>query len=168
MIDCINSTFSNILSDINNLLWGMGIFIVIAFVGLYFTVRIKCFNIIHIVDIFKCVFSPSLKKNSNSPKGKISHFQALSTALAASMGTGNIIGVAAAISMGGPGAIFWMWVSGIFGTSIGLVENTLGHLYQSCGKGPMGYISCTFKSDRAALIYALLCVAASFGIGNIT
>lgn len=168
MTDKLYNTICIILSDFNNLLWGIGIFSLIAIVGVYFTIRIKFFNIIHIVNIFKYVFSPPSQNCSRSNKGKISHFQALSTALAASMGTGNIIGVAAAISIGGPGAIFWMWVSGILGTSIGLVENTLGYLFQSKGNGPMGYISNAFRSDNAALLYALLCVLASFGIGNIT
>ncbi|MBP1548625.1 MAG: sodium:alanine symporter family protein [Oscillospiraceae bacterium] len=168
MADYFYNTFCIFISNINNLLWGIGIFCLIAIIGIYFTIRIKLFNIIHIVDMFKYIFLRTCKSNSPNTKGNISHFQALSTALAASMGTGNIIGVAAAISMGGPGAIFWMWVSGIFATSIGLIENTLGHLYKHIGKGPLGYISYAFRSERAALLYGLLCVAASFGIGNIT
>lgn len=168
MTDIIYNTICRLIYEFNNLLWGIGVFALIAFIGIYFTIRIKLFNIIHIVNIIKCVFTSSPEQRHKNSKGKISHFQALSTALAASMGTGNIIGVAAAISIGGPGAIFWMWLSGIFGTSIGLIENTLGHLFQFKGKGPMGYISCAFKSDRVAIAYALLCVAASFGIGNIT
>ncbi|MBQ8176324.1 MAG: sodium:alanine symporter family protein [Oscillospiraceae bacterium] len=161
-------TFCNIVTDLNNLLWGIGVFILIALIGIYFTIRIKFCNFIHIVHIFKETFAPTLSCASKKQKGKISHFQALSTALAASMGTGNIIGVAAAISIGGPGAIFWMWVSAIFGSSIGLVENTLGFLFQSKGKGPMGYISTAYKSEQASLAYALLCILASFGIGNLT
>lgn len=161
-------TICNLLSNINNLLWGIGIFSLVAFAGLYFTIRIKCFNVIHIVHIFKSIFSPDPKVAARHRNGNISHFQALSTALAASMGTGNIVGVAAAISIGGPGAIFWMWLSGILGTSIGFIENTLGHIYQSKGKGPMGYISYAFKSRRIAMCYSVLCVLASFGIGNIT
>lgn len=162
------TTFSNIVTDLNNLLWGIGIFILIALIGIYFTIRIKFCNFIHLVHIFRVTFAPSLNRLSRHTKGKISHFQALSTALAASMGTGNIIGVAAAISIGGPGAIFWMWVSAIFGNSIGFIENVLGDIFQYKGKGPMGYISTAYKSDRAALTYALLCVLASFGIGNLT
>lgn len=168
MIEYIYNTICIIISDINNLLWGIGIFCIVALLGIYFTIRIKNFIFIHIVDIFKHIFLKPLASGAVFEKGRISHFQALSTALAASMGTGNIIGVATAISMGGPGAIFWMWVSGIFATSIGLIENTLGHLYQNKGKGPMGYISFAFNSERTALLYAYLCVIASFGIGNIT
>ncbi len=162
------NTISNITSDLNNLLWGAGTFILIVGAGIYFTIRIRWFNIIHIVFIFKQTFSRRKSPSSVFKKGNISQFQALSTALAASMGTGNIIGVAAAISIGGAGAIFWMWVSAIFGTAIGFVENVLGQIYKKEGSGPMGYISCAFCSDRTPLFYALLCVAASFGIGNMT
>lgn len=168
MTDYLYNTFCIFISDINNLLWGIATFGLICIIGIYFTIRIKFFNILHIVDMFRHVFLKPSRSNTKIIKGKISHFQALSTSLAASMGTGNIIGVAAAISIGGPGAIFWMWLSGILGTSIGLIENTLGHLFRSHTKGPMGYISYAFKSERIALLYALLCVAASFGIGNIT
>ena len=82
------------------MLWGIGVFALIAFIGIYFTIRIKFFNIIHIVDIIKCVFTSSPEQRHKNSIGKISHFQSLSTALAASMGTVNIIGVAAAISIG--------------------------------------------------------------------
>ncbi len=168
MFNSLSNTFCNIISELNNSLWGFGIFFIVVLIGLYFTFRIKFCNFIHIVHFFKESFFPVSKYSITNSKGKISQFQALSTALAASMGTGNIIGVAAAISIGGPGAIFWMWVSALLGTSIGFVENTLGHIFQFYGKGPMGYISFAFKSDRVALLYALLCVAASFGIGNLT
>lgn len=162
------NTICNIFSNLNNLLWGLGTFSFIVLIGIYFTFRIKFHTVIHFVDFIKTVFEAGNKQSSNTKSGKISQFQTLSTALAASMGTGNIIGVAAAISMGGPGAIFWMWLSAIFGTSIGFLENVLGGLYKKRGAGPMGYISTAFKSDLAALIYSAVCVAASFGIGNMT
>ncbi len=162
------NTICTFLSEFNNLLWGMGTFIIIVGIGIYFTIRIKFFNIIHIVDCLKTVFCCNANKNNKSQNGRLSQFQALSTALAASMGTGNIIGVAAAISMGGPGAIFWMWISAILGTAIGFIENVLGYIYKGTSNGPMGYIAKAFYSDRAPMVYALLCVAASFGIGNMT
>ncbi len=162
------NTISNIISKLNNLLWGAGTFTLIVGAGIYFTIRIRFYNIIHLVHIFKQIFSRQSPDSSSREKGKISQFQALSTALAASMGTGNIIGVAAAISIGGAGAIFWMWLSALFGTAIGFVENVLGQIYKKNGNGPMGYIACAFKSKRVPLIYSMLCVAASFGIGNMT
>jgi len=84
------------------------------------------------------------------------------------MGTGNIIGVAAAVSMGGPGAVFWMWVSALFGTATGLAENVLGTKYQRFGGGPMGYVSHGAGMPRLAVLYAAACAAASLGIGNMT
>lgn len=162
------NTICNLTYNLNDLLWGMATFILIVSFGIYFTIRIKCCNIIHIVYFFKKVFCTDKSSSAKEQKGKLSQFQALSTALAASMGTGNIIGVAAAISMGGPGAIFWMWVSAIFGTAIGFIENVLGYIYKGNGKGPMGYIAKAFNSQKAPKTYALLCVAASFGIGNMT
>lgn len=149
------------------MLWGFGTILLVFGAGLYFTIRIKGFNIIHIVHIFK---STLFGKSPDSEKEKegLSQFQALSTALAASMGTGNIVGVAAAISVGGPGAIFWMWVSAIFCTAIAFGENVLGVRYKNKGGcSPMSYISKALH-PKAALLYGAVCVLASFGIGNMT
>ena len=168
MADNSYTTVCNFISNLNNLLWGIGIFALIVSIGIYFTIRIKLYNILHFVDFFKDILSNSTNNSHNASRGKISHFQALSTALAASMGTGNIIGVSTAITLGGPGAIFWMWISGLIGTSIGFLENVLGHIYKSEGSGPMGYITKAFNSPRAAFLYSLLCIGASFGIGNLT
>jgi len=164
----IYNTICKTVSNLNDLLWGIGTFTLIFAIGMYFTIRIKFCNIIHIVDFLKIIFSRQKSSPDKIPKGKLSQFQVLSTSLAASMGTGNIIGVAAAISMGGPGAIFWMWASAIFGTAIGFIENVLGYIYRNNGKCPMGYISRAFHSVHLSQVYALLCVAASFGIGNMT
>lgn len=157
-------TICNIINKLNNLLWGYGTVFLVFGAGIFFTIRIKFYNIIHIVHIVKT----AITGNRNTTKGNISHFQALSTALAASMGTGNIIGVAAAISMGGPGAIFWMWISAIFGTATGMIENILGTKYQNFHGGPMSYISKGAGFPRLAVLYGVLCTAASFGIGNMT
>ncbi len=164
----ISDTICNIFCNLNNLLWGLGTFLIIIVIGVKFTISIDFYNILHIVDCFKGVFKSGQNSSAKHLKGRLSQFQTLSTSLAASMGTGNIIGVAAAISMGGPGAIFWMWVSALFGTAIGFTENVLGGIYKGSGTGPMGYISTAFKSKRAAVIYAIICASASFGIGNMT
>lgn len=159
-------TICNILNNINNLLWGFGTALVIFGIEIYFTIRIKGFNFIHIVHIFKS----TLFGHNNSDKGSgISQFQALSTALAASMGTGNIVGVAAAISIGGAGAVFWMWVSALFGTAIAFAENVLGVKYKSAvSASPMSYISEALGSPVFGFLYAAVCAAASLGIGNMT
>ena len=161
----------NFISDLNNLLWGFGTILLVFGAGIFFTIRIKGFNIIQIVHIFK---STLFRKKSEEEQGSggISQFQALSTALAASMGTGNIVGVAAAISVGGAGAIFWMWVSALFGTSLAFAENVLGVKYKNLSRqkipSPMSYISAGMGSRAFAVIYAAVCLFASFGIGNMT
>ncbi|MCM1330447.1 MAG: amino acid carrier protein [Ruminococcus sp.] len=161
-------TICNILSKLNDLLWGFGTVLLVFGAGVFFTVKIKGFNFIHIVYIFKStLFRKSPKEKGK--KGNISQFQALSTALAASMGTGNIVGVAAAISIGGAGAVFWMWVSALFGTALAFAENVLGVRYKNVGgRSPMAYISKALGSPAMGTLYAAVCAAASFGIGNMT
>ncbi len=158
---------SNFIIGLNDLLWGYGTVLLVFGAGIFFTIRIKGFNILHIVEIFKSFFKGD---KSDRPHGdKISRFQAISTALAASMGTGNIVGVAAAISAGGAGAVFWMWVSALFGTSLAFAENFLGVKHKKAGySGPMSYLS-SLKSGRfTSVFYASVCILASFGIGNMT
>lgn len=167
MHETVYDTICNIINKLNNLLWGFGTAALVFGAGIYFTVRFKGFNIIHIGHILKTVFFEK-KSRSKNEEGGISRFQAIATALAASMGTGNIIGVAAAVSIGGPGAVFWMWVSALFGTATGLAENVLGTKYGRFGEGPMGYISHGAGMPRLAVLYAAACAAASFGIGNMT
>lgn len=166
--DKMYDTICNILNKLNNLLWGFGTILLVFGAGVFFTVKIRGFNFIHIVYIFKStLFGKRTEKNSK--KGGISQFQALSTALAASMGTGNIVGVAAAISIGGAGAVFWMWVSALFGTALAFAENVLGVRYKNKGgDAPMSYISEAFGRPFFGVAYAAVCAAASFGIGNMT
>lgn len=156
---------SDFISNTNDLLWGFGTVLLVFGAGIFFTIRIKGFSILHIVNIFKAAFGGKDTKES----GKISRFQAISTALAASMGTGNIVGVAAAISAGGAGAVFWMWVSALFGTALAFAENVLGVKYKRPdAPSPMSYISKAFGNPAFGIIYAAVCIFASFGIGNMT
>jgi AGCS family alanine or glycine:cation symporter len=102
-------------------------------------------------------------------KSKITRFQALSTALAAGMGTGNIVGVGAAILIGGAGSIFWMWVSALFGMASAYAENYLGVAYKNRfrqGSGAMLYLEHGLRSRSLAVIYAMSAVAVSLGMGN--
>lgn len=155
------------VSRSNDLLWGIGTVLLVFGAGIFFTFLIKGFNIIHITEAFKSIFGKEQQTGKNS--GGISRFQAISTALAASMGTGNIVGVAAAISIGGAGAVFWMWISALAGTALAFAENVLGVRYKKSGtSGPMAYISDGLGSRAAAALYAAVCLCASFGIGNMT
>ena len=168
----VYDTICNIISKLNDMLWGFGTILLIFGAGIFFTIRIKGFNFIHLVHIFKSTLFGKNNTSRDGKKGTISQFQALSTALAASMGTGNIVGVAAAISVGGAGAIFWMWVSSLFGTAVAFAENVLGVKYKKFvpekSFGPMAYISNGLGLPALAVIYAAVCAAASFGIGNMT
>lgn len=166
------------INDIlNRFIWGDGMLLLIIGTGVYLTVRtfffqFRKFGLIMKETIVSVFRNRSVTKSSD--KKSISQFQALSTALAASMGTGNIAGVATALTLGGPGAIFWMWVSAIFGMMVTFGENVLGIYYRYKNKeeewvgGPMVYIEKGLHCKWLGCIYAFLCVLASFGIGNMT
>ena len=123
--------------------------------------------------------SSAVKKSAKKEEGEVSHFQALATAVSGTVGNGNIAGVALAIAIGGPGATFWMIICGLLGMSTKFVECTLGVKYRDIGKdgtvygGPMYYLSKGLKEKGfvqlgkiLAIIFALLCIGASFGGGN--
>ena len=139
--------------------------------GLYFTVKTGFFQLRHPIFIFRSTFG-KLKKTRKS--NEISPFAALSSALAACMGTGNIVGVAAALNAGGPGAVFWMVISALLGEMTCCAENILGIEFRIKNEknewlgGPMLYIKEAFGNRKIALIFSLFCIAASLGMGNMT
>jgi AGCS family alanine or glycine:cation symporter len=153
------------LEKINLLFWGYGTIALILVTGIIFSVKIGFlqFNLPKILR--NTIFAKSSKKG-----GEISRFQALSTALAASMGTGNIVGVAAAISLGGAGAVFWMWVSALFGMGTAYAENYLGVVYKNKKSKTSGALTYLEKglAKPVAVFYAAAAVLASFGVGNMT
>lgn len=160
---------------ISGIIWGNGMLLLIIGTGIYFSIRTGFFQIIKIKHIFNETIVSIFKNKEvrkSSDKKAISQFQALSTALAATMGTGNIAGVATALTLGGPGAIFWMWVSAIFGMMTVFSENVLGIYYRYKNLkgewvgGPMVYIERGLHAKWLGVIYAVFCVLASFGIGN--
>ena len=102
---------TNLLTKIDELVWGLPLICLLLGTGIYFTCKLKLFAI---NEIEISVFMYFLKKQDND-EGDVSSFQALCTALSSTIGTGNIVGVATAIAAGGPGALFWMWVSAFFG-----------------------------------------------------
>jgi len=144
--------------------------------ALYFTIYMRFINFTGFKLAIQHVAGKFDKKGH---KGEVSHFQALTTALSATVGLGNIAGVAIAISIGGPGATFWMIIAGLLGMSTKFVECTLGVKYRDIDKngvvsgGPMYYISKTFKKKNMggfgkvlAVIFAILIIGGSFGGGN--
>lgn len=167
------NTICNFLSYINNLLWGNGTLILVFAAGIFLTVRCGFVQFRDpLLLLKKTLFAP--RKENSGQKNGISRLQALSTALGASMGTGNIIGVAAAISVGGCGAIFWMVLSAFFVMALAFTENVLGVRYKLLFKnekrscGPLIYLSKGLKSPAAAVVYAAVCIAASFVAGNMS
>ncbi|HEM4146819.1 TPA: sodium:alanine symporter family protein [Streptococcus suis] len=127
---------------INNLVWGPPLLILLVGTGVYFTLRLGIFQVSKLPTAFRLIFS-----SDQSGQGDVSSFAALCTALAATVGTGNIVGVATAITTGGPGALFWMWVAAFFGMATKYAEGFLAIKYRTkdangqAAGGPMHYIT---------------------------
>ncbi|HKK67690.1 MAG TPA: sodium:alanine symporter family protein [Bacteroidales bacterium] len=144
-------------------------------VGVFFAFKFKFLHITKLRHAFRVIGG---KYDKDKDLGDINHFRALTTALSATVGTGNIVGVALAIQWGGPGAIFWMWVVAFFGMMLKFVESTLGLKYRktnqdgSVSGGPMYYIEYGLKKKLGkfakvlAVIFAVAAVICSFGTGN--
>lgn len=162
---------SKIAQIVGQLAWGPWTVSVIMLIGLYLTVGSGAFQLRHI-PLWMHHTAGSLFSSRREKKEGISPFQSVTVALAGTMGTGNIAGVAAAVTAGGAGAIFWMWVSALIGMIIDYSEIVLGMLYRKRGEkgqwqgGPMNYIRHALKSPAAAF-FAFVCMLASFGMGNV-
>ncbi|MBQ9096814.1 MAG: sodium:alanine symporter family protein [Clostridia bacterium] len=154
---------------VSKILWGPGMVFLLLFVGIFYTVILKGFQFAHIKDIFSKTIGSIFKKTDTS-SGGISPFAAISTALAGTIGTGNIAGVATAIVAGGPGSIFWMWISGFIGMITKYAEVVLAMKYRIlkngrfCG-GPMYYIEKGTGMKWLGFVFAVLCILVSFAMG---
>lgn len=170
---------------VNGVVWGWPALILLAFVGVLMTILTKFFQISHIGHWFKNTIGAIFKDRhvtKHTSDKSISQFQSLCTALAATVGTGNIAGVASAIVTGGPGAVFWMWVIAFFGMMTNYSENVLGILYRiknnkgEWSGGAMYYLKnglgakkgCKQIGAVLAVLFSCFCLLASFGIGNMT
>lgn len=162
---------------LNDFIWGPIMLFFFLLVGIMFTVRTRVYQLSKMKvwldnTLLACFKKKGVMKTED--KHAISQFQSLCTALAATIGTGNIAGVATAIAAGGPGAIFWMWVSAFFGTMTNFAENSLGIKYRYKNEkgdwigGAMVYMERGLKCKWMAVIFSVFCALASFGIGNMT
>jgi AGCS family alanine or glycine:cation symporter len=156
------------ISQASGFVWGIPMLVLLVGTGLFLTIRLKGMQFWALGHAIKLIFH-----KEKSAKGDISHFQALMTALAATVGIGNIVGVATAITFGGPGAVFWMWITGLVGMATKYSEAILAVKYRQKGKngykgGPMYYLAEGLKMPKLAFAFALFTVVASFGIGNMT
>lgn len=156
---------------INSFVWGPYMLILLVGTGVYLTFRTNFMSIGKLGYILKSTLFKMFKKDTKG-EGEITAFQAVATALAATVGTGNIAGVATAIALGGPGAVFWMWLSAIFGMTTKYGEVVLSINYREKtpdGRfvgGPMYYIEKGLKMKWLAYIFAAFGAIAAFGIGN--
>lgn len=164
---------ANFLSDCHKLVWGAPLLVLILGVGIYLSLRLG-FPQICLLPKALASFWRKLTGDKDAGDG-VSSFQALCTALAATVGTGNLVGVAGAICLGGPGAIFWMWVCGFASMATKFAEATLAVRYRTRGRdgwrgGPM-YMICQGLGRRwypLAWLYSLFGLLAAFGVGNAT
>ncbi len=168
----------DMLNTIDDAVWGPVMLILLVGSGIFLTFRLKFLPWRNLFPSLKTLFSKKSRKKQNGGTGDVSPFAALMTALAATIGTGNIVGVATAMVSGGPGALVWMWLSAAFGISTKFAECSLAIKYRvvnSRGEmlgGPMYSIKAAFKDKLPgkilAVLFAVFAVIASFGIGNLT
>ncbi|WP_058485067.1 alanine/glycine:cation symporter family protein [Defluviitalea phaphyphila] len=158
------------LKTLDSWVWGPPLLILLVGTGIYLSIRLKLLQIIRLPLAFKYLFSK--ENNNDNVQGDVSSFAALCTALSATIGTGNIVGVATAISAGGPGALFWMWIAAFFGMATKYGEGLLAVKYRVIDKngqmsgGPMYYIEKGLGNKWLAKIFALFGIfVAFFGIG---
>ena len=162
--------FSALLNTINSYVWGAPTLVLLVGTGLWLTLVLKG---LQFSQLFHSLYLAFIKrKEETDEEGDISHFQALMTALSATVGTGNIAGVATAIAAGGPGAMFWMWVTGFVGMATKYAEAVLAVHYREkdengnmCG-GPMYYIKNGLGWKWMGVLFAVFASVAAFGIGN--
>ena len=165
---------TEVVSKASDYLWNVILIILLCGTGIYFTIRLKFIQIRKFGEGFKLVFGNISLKGEKGKNGEMTTFQSLATAIAAQVGTGNLAGAATALIGGGPGAIFWMWVSAFFGMSTIYAEATLAQQYkvQKDGEvtgGPVYYIRAAFKGafgKALAAIFAILIVLALGFTGN--
>ena len=165
---------TEVVSKASDYLWNVILIILLCGTGIYFTIRLKFIQIRKFGEGFKLVFGNISLKGEKGKNGEMTTFQSLATAIAAQVGTGNLAGAATALIGGGPGAIFWMWVSAFFGMSTIYAEATLAQQYkvQKDGEvtgGPVYYIRAAFTGafgKALAAIFAILIVLALGFTGN--
>lgn len=158
--------FNDFFASVSSFLWGWPMMILLLGTHIFLTIRLRCPQ----RKLFTAI-RLSIKRDKDA-SGDVSQFGALATALAATIGTGNIIGVATAIALGGPGAVFWCWITGVFGIATKYAEGLLAIKYRvqtPTGKmlgGPMYALEKGLGWKTMAILFAIFTMIASFGIGN--
>jgi AGCS family alanine or glycine:cation symporter len=158
------------ISQFRDFVWGIPLLVLLVGTGIYLTIRLKG---IQVTKLLHALYLGLIKrKEQDDQPGDISHFQALMTALSATVGTGNIAGVATALVAGGPGALFWMWITGLFGMATKYSEAVLAVKYREVDEtgtmsgGPMYYLHKGLGQRWLGVLFAIFAAVAAFGIGN--
>ncbi|HZG73332.1 MAG TPA: alanine:cation symporter family protein, partial [Chondromyces sp.] len=157
---------SQVLEIMNSYVWGLPTLVLLVGTGILLTIRLRGLQFTELWYAHKLAFGKSQEKAST---GDISHFQALMTAMAATIGIGNIAGVATAVSIGGPGAVFWMWITALFGMATKYSESILAVKYRIKGEngeysgGPMYYLERGLGKKWLAVLFSIFGISASFG-----
>lgn len=176
-MDRVVSIISSVNDAVASFVWGPVMLLIFLLIGLYFSARSRFFQLSNFKLWFKSTFlalfnKPDIYKGGE--KGEISQMGAISTALAATIGTGSVVGVATALTLGGAGSIFWMWVSSFLGMMTAYAENVLGIKYRYKNEknewmgGAMVYIEKGLKMKWLACTFSVFCIFSSLGIGNMT
>ena len=158
---------NSLLAEFAKLMWGPWLLVLLLGTGIWLSIRLNGIQIRNIIYAFRLTFS-----KEREGEGDISHFGSLMTALAATVGMGNIAGVSTAVALGGPGAIFWMWVTGVVGMATKYSEGYLAvkyrHIndYGEISGGPMYYIEYGLGQKWLGVCFAIFGALAAFGIGN--
>ena len=157
-----------LVSTLSSWVWGPVMLTLLVGTGLYLTIILKGMQFRALPHALKLIWH-----KDHHDEGDISHFAALMTALAATVGIGNIVGVATAITLGGPGAVFWMWITGLVGMATKYSEAVLAVKYREKGKhgmrgGPMYYLAKGAGLPWLGTLFAVFTACATFGIGNMT
>lgn len=162
----------NFITQASDMMWSSVLLIILVSVGIIYSVYLGFPQVRHFGEAFKNTFGGLFKKKESAEEGSMSSFQALATAVAAQVGTGNVAGVATAIMSGGPGAIFWMWVSGFLGMGTIFGEAVLAQKYREVRDGnyvggPAFYISKGLKSKPLAAFFSVALIIALGFVGNL-
>ena len=164
-----------LVQSANRVLWGPILLILLCGTGVWYTIQLKFIQVRKFGEAWKLVFGHMLDKGSERKKGEMTPFQSLATAIAAQVGTGNLTGAATALISGGPGAIFWMWVSAFFGMATIYAEATLAQTYKTTNEygevtgGPVYYIRQAFRGRVGRVLagtFAVFIILALGFMGN--
>ena len=174
----IISAIEKVNDAVNGVVWGWPVIILILGTGIFLTVRTKFLQVTHFKESLNTTIVPTIKslgkkKDKDSRLQSVSQFEAFSTAISGTVGTGNIIGVVSAILTGGPGAVFWMWMSAFFGMVTNYSENVLGLYYRKRDKegnlsgGAFYYIAYGLKWKWLGYLAAVFCTLAAVGMSGV-